>query len=102
MDWFRFFLAALILATVAVVPFPTGLLLVDAPLHPRFTITGYDRQAHFGATWAMTPTGCDTRQLALADEWGESCGVPAHAWDPRPITDPVSYTHLTLPTTPYV
>lgn len=93
MPWFRFYLAVLIAATVAIVPFPTPRSLIDAPStpSPRPTILGYDRAADFG-DWGMQPTGCTTREAVMADAWDvDSCRTPYRQWAPSdtvPFTDP--------------
>jgi len=89
MDWFRLYLAVLTVATVAIAPFPLGLLLIDAPLQPtRFTVTGYDREAHFGTWVPVAGTQCTSRELALADAWSAQCDMPYAHWDAAPISDP--------------
>lgn len=89
MDWFRFFLAVLTVATVVVAPLPLGLLLVDAPVQPtRFTVIGYDRATHFGAWAPVAGTQCTSRELAMANAWSAPCEVPYARWDTAPISDP--------------
>lgn len=89
----RLYLALLTLCTIAIAPFPTGLLRIDVPSPPiRHTVLGYDRTAAFG-TWAPLSDGCDTRTTAMAHAWQQagaavSCHIPYAAWDAAPIRDP--------------
>lgn len=84
----RHYLVILLVLTALTVPFPTGLLLIDAPLTPRFTTTGYQRQVAFGPGWAVGPAGCDSREEAMANAWATPCSVPYRDWDVGPIRDP--------------
>ncbi|WP_297849960.1 HNH endonuclease family protein [uncultured Corynebacterium sp.] len=90
---FRAYLCALIIATIAVVPFPTPHSLIDVPSspHPRHTVLGYERSV-FGAGWATHRSGCTTREAVMADAWQvDSCAVPYRQWDMNtvtPFTDP--------------
>lgn len=96
----------LVCCTAALAPFPTGLLLIDAPVaQTRFTVIGYDRQRAFGPGWAKGPGGCDSRQIAMAEAWAQPCAVPYSQWaggesggdgdsGVAPITDP--YTNEDL------
>lgn len=93
------YIIVLICCTAAIAPFPTGLLLIDAPVaQTRFTVTGYDRQRAFGPGWAQGPGGCDSRQIAMAEAWAQPCAVPYTQWGTAggvdPITDP--YTNEDL------
>ena len=90
MDWFRCYLGALSVATLAVLPFPTPRSLFDAAATTptRYTVIGYERAAAFGPGWAPTRSGCDTRAVAMAEAWGQSCTVPYVQWDVGPIPDP--------------
>ena len=88
MNLSRTYLAVLTAATIAIAPFPTGRLRIDAPVVPiRHTVLGYDRTTQFGG-WATTASGCTTRDVALAEVWGEPCHVPHHDWEAAPVTDP--------------
>lgn len=103
------YIILLVCCTAAIAPFPTGLLLIDAPVaQTRFTVTGYDRQRAFGPGWAKGPGGCDSRQIAMAEAWAQPCAVPYSQWGAgggvggdgggdggvAPITDP--YTNEDL------
>ena len=93
MTHFRAYLCALVLATVAVVPFPTPRSLIDVPVspHPRRTVLGYER-SFFGDGWGTQRSGCTTREAVMASAWEvESCVVPYRQWDmssTEPFTDP--------------
>lgn len=87
----KLFLRILIVCTLALAPFPTGLLLIDAPLSPRTTTLNYNRQQAFGASWATAPGSggaCTSRDVALATAWAQPCDVPYQQWDVDPIRDP--------------
>ena len=90
MDWSRCCLAALCVATLAVLAFPTPRSLFDAtvPTPTRYTVLGYERAAAFGPGWARTRSGCDTREVAMGQAWQQPCAVPYTQWDVGPITDP--------------
>ncbi|WP_066529223.1 HNH endonuclease family protein [Corynebacterium bouchesdurhonense] len=89
------YIIILICCSAAIAPFPTGLLLIDAPVaQTRFTVTGYDRQRAFGPGWAQGPGGCDSRQIAMAEAWAQPCAVPYTQWGAAPISDP--YTNEDL------
>ncbi|MEH0146824.1 HNH endonuclease family protein [Corynebacterium sp. Q4381] len=90
----RRYLLILTALTALTVPFPTGQLLVDAPLQPRFTTTGYQRQQAFGPGWAVGPNGCDSRQTAMAAAWSTPCTVAYRDWDVGPIRDPYTGDNL--------
>ncbi|WKK61316.1 HNH endonuclease family protein [Corynebacterium sp. P3-F1] len=93
MTHFRAYLCALVLATIAVVPFPTPRSLIDVPVnpHPRRTVLGYER-SFFGDGWGTQRSGCTTREAVMASAWEvESCVVPYRQWDmasTEPFTDP--------------
>lgn len=75
------YVTILICCTIAIAPFPTGLLLIDAPSAPtRLTVTGYNRAAAFGPGWAAGPGGCNSREIAMAEVWHEPCAVPYSQW----------------------
>ncbi|MEX3505711.1 HNH endonuclease family protein [Corynebacterium sp. LK2510] len=87
----RFFLALLIVFTVAVAPFPTGRSLsLPAPeqLDYRAKVLGYSRE-EFGPGWAHVDGECSTRDVAMAAAFAApSCAdLPGDAQIP-PITDP--------------
>ncbi|UIZ92929.1 HNH endonuclease [Corynebacterium sp. CNCTC7651] len=86
----RTYLTLLLICTLAIAPFPTGLLRIDVPSTPtRYTILGYDRASAFGPGWAPLPGGCDTRTAAMSHAWGGvPCTAPLYAWDVQPIADP--------------
>ncbi|OEY23326.1 DUF1524 domain-containing protein [Corynebacterium sp. Marseille-P4321] len=87
-SWQRIYLAVLIVATTAVVPFPTPRSHIEAPLVPqRATVVGYDR-AEFGPGWGRANGGCTTREAVLADAYGQECAVTWMAWDTAEIADP--------------
>ncbi|MCT1412775.1 DUF1524 domain-containing protein [Corynebacterium sanguinis] len=88
----RYYLAALIALTLAVIPFPTPRSLIDAPTNAspaqRTTVLGYERDA-FGPGWAPVADGCDTRDTLMAEAFGAvSCESPHSQWVSGPITDP--------------
>lgn len=93
MTHFRAYLCALVLVTIAVVPFPTPRSLIDVPVnpHPRRTVLGYER-SFFGDGWGTQRSGCTTREAVMASAWEvESCVVPYRQWDmasTEPFTDP--------------
>lgn len=86
------YVALLTCCTIAIAPFPTGLLHIDAPSTPtRTTVTGYNRADAFGPGWARGPGGCNSREIAMAEAWSQPCAVPYAQWDGggvAPITDP--------------
>lgn len=84
----RRYLLVLSALTALIVPFPTGQLLIDAPSHPRFTTTGYQRQQAFGPGWSVGLNGCDSREAAMAAAWDTPCTVAYRDWDVDPIRDP--------------
>ena len=53
-----------------------------------------------GSTDPVTPPVQVTPPVSLADYAGEASGISLSSVDS--LLQPVSYTHLTLPTTPYV
>ncbi|MCT1694208.1 HNH endonuclease family protein [Corynebacterium sanguinis] len=88
----RYYLAALIALTLAVIPFPTPRSLIDAPTNAspaqRTTVLGYERDA-FGPGWAPTREGCDTREALMAQAYAAgSCLAPYSTWQVAAITDP--------------
>ncbi|WKD57860.1 CRISPR-associated endonuclease Cas9 [Corynebacterium capitovis DSM 44611] len=90
----RFLVPALIVFTLAILPFPTGRFLIDAPAPPRtvpqrVTVLGYERDA-FGAGWGSLPDGCTSREALMAAAFSASCHIPYRSWDSAPITDPYS------------
>lgn len=93
MTRFRAYMCALIIATVAVVPFPTPRSLIDVPVspHPRHTVLGYER-SFFGDGWGMQRNGCSTREAVMASAWDvDTCALPYRQWDmaaTTPFTDP--------------
>lgn len=93
MTHFRAYLCALIIATVAVVPFPTPSSLIDVPVnpHPRHTVLGYER-SFFGDGWGVQRSGCTTREAVMASAWEvDRCTIPYRQWDmaaTQPFTDP--------------
>lgn len=75
------YVTILICCTIAIAPFPTGLLLIDAPSAPtRLTVTGYNRAAAFGPGWATGPRGCNSREIAMAEAWDQPCELPYSQW----------------------
>ena len=56
--------------------------------------------AHVVSTdYAVSPTGMlQRRKAAMAKEAAAAVALPEKTWTPPPRDEPVSYTHLTLPT----
>lgn len=108
------YLVVLTILTIAVAPFPTGQLLIDAPLPTpipqRQTILGYER-TEFGPGWghptglanppaaaaagAAAHAGCDTRDVVLALAFNQDCHIPWSRWHAAPVSDPYTGQSLT-------
>ena len=94
---------------------------MNFPITPSFSlenkralVTGAGRGIGMGAAIALSSAGADvlmisrtTKELKVIDDHLESLGYKStyksiDVTDEKAVYEPVSYTHLTLPTTPYV